>query len=358
MLLSVAVLLVGAALGFVATWSLFPIEETREPSRRGFGPSIVLGKHQFVVRCLAFSPDGKTLATGGGFSDVPGEIKLWDLGTGTEQATFRGEQRAVHGLEFSPDGRLLATTSLDNVVTFWDVSSGRELARTSAWLPRTLGTVLAPDGGTLAVARLGPDSSSIRLWNVAAEKEHPLLGGSGPVRFSADGRRLALWRISTEGENAAANSAFAQGLIPTNTAGAVPVPQVWDIPLGRETMILRGHECYVWALAFSPDGRTLASGGFDNTIKTWEVRTGREQLTLRGHTDQVGALAYAPDGELLASGSHDKTVRLWDAVSGRDLAALTGHTGTITCLAFAPDGRSIASSGHDRTVRLWPVEVR
>jgi WD40 repeat protein len=280
---AVLVVFLGTALGFVGTRSLFPADERPEQAPALFAQSIILGRHQHMVRCLAFAPDGKTLATAGGFSDVPGEIKLWDLAAGKEGATLRGNQNGVYAVEFSPDGRTLAAVSVNQVVTLWDVATDRALASMPVSLPRSLGIVLAPDGLTLAVARLSEDSNGVRLWRVAAEKEHPLVGGSGPVRFSADGRRLALWRLSTEGESTGANLAYGQGFVPNGTFGVLPAAQIWDIPLGRETLTLRGHESFVWALAFSPDGRTLASGGFDETIKLWDVTSGREQATPRPH---------------------------------------------------------------------------
>lgn len=92
--------------------------------------------------------------------------------------------------------------------------------------------------------------------------------------------------------------------------------------LGHETLTLNPEQGHVWALAFSPDGRTLASGGLDGTVRLWDVDSGCEKNALRGHTDQVGAVAFSPDGRLLASGSHDKTIKVWDAGTGEELASL------------------------------------
>lgn len=315
---------------------------------------IVLGEHQYVIRCLAFAPDGKTLATGGGFATVPAEIKLWDLVAGTQRTTLHGKQKGIYAVTFSPDGKTLATASLDQEVTLWDVASGRELASVPTFLPHSLYTALAPDGETLALAGWGEDPSTVHLWHVAPEPQYALTGGSGPVRFSADGRRLALWRLATD-EDSVTSPADGQAIVPTTTSGHLPTLQYWDIPPGRQTLTWRGDTCFVWALAFSPDSRTLASGGFDDTVRLWDAATGRERTTLRGHTDQVGALAFAPNGRSLVSGSHDGTVRLWDPTTGRELATLWGHAGRVTCVAFSPDGQWVASGSHDQRVRLWPV---
>src|SRR5579871_6057051 len=347
------VVLLGFALGFGGTLTFFPTKEEAESTHTSFAESFLLGKHEWVVRCLAFAPDGKTLATGGAFSDVPGEIRLWDMAAFTERAAFQGESRGTSAVEFSPDGRLLATVSSDHLVNLWDITTGRTIAWMPVPMPRSPGLALAPDGQTLAVAGLEGDPTGVRLWEVAGEEEHRPLGGSGPVRFSADGSRLAFWRFAADGETGGVNPEYFTGFAPTGASTELPTAQIWEIPLQRERLTLHGHAKFVWALAFSPDGKVLATAGFDETIRLWEVRTGRELATLRGHTDQIGALAFSPDGNLIASASHDETIRLWDPASGHEVQTLRGHTGTITCLAFAPDGQWIASGGHDKTVRLW-----
>ncbi len=131
--------------------------------------------------------------------------------------------------------------------------------------------------------------------------------------------------------------------------------RLWDVATGRLTATLEGHTGHVWSVAFSPDGRMLASGSIDSTIRLWDVATGRSTATMQGHTDGVFSVAFSPDGRMLASGSGDSTIRLWDVATGRLTATLQGHTDEVFGVAFSPDGRMLASGSGDSTIRLWDV---
>jgi hypothetical protein len=131
--------------------------------------------------------------------------------------------------------------------------------------------------------------------------------------------------------------------------------KIWDAASAQECLTLEGHTSTVYGVVFSPDGHRVASASDDRTVKVWDAGSGKECLTLEGHTSGVCGVVFSPDGRCLASASQDHTVKVWDAASGHELLTLKGHTGVVQGVAFSPDGHRLASASYDKTVKVWDV---
>ncbi len=137
------------------------------------------------------------------------------------------------------------------------------------------------------------------------------------------------------------------------SAGKDGTLRIWDSITAKEQNTLHGHEKWVRSLSWSPDNRRLVSGGTDKTIRVWDTSNGAELLCLSGHTKAVLAVAWSPDSHQLASGSQDGTVRIWDALSGLELAVLKGHGNEVTSVAWSPDSQYLISGSADSTIKVW-----
>ncbi|MFM7364044.1 MAG: protein kinase domain-containing protein [Cuspidothrix sp.] len=143
------------------------------------------------------------------------------------------------------------------------------------------------------------------------------------------------------------------GVVKANSS-PVSQPQIINNKLiGKLLQTLTGHSDWVWSVAYSPDGQTLASGSVDKTIKLWNVKTGNLLQTLTGHSELVKSVVYSPDGQTLAIGSYDKTIKLWDVKTGKLLQTLEGHSNSVRSVAYSPDGQTLASGSDDKTIKLW-----
>ncbi len=286
---------------------------------------------------MALSPDGSRLAT---VSDNV-VINISDVTSGDRLFTLRGHTNNLTSAAFSPDGRLLVTTSLDTKAIVWDVSTGLDLLTLSGHTENVTTAAFSPDGIRLAT---GSRDGIIKIWNVTPG--HELLGVFHPpgntswFAISPDGRSLLMMGAS------------------------IAVPEVWSLPQEvnlsgdaeepRRVLTLDGHEDYVRALAYSPDGSLIATGSRDRTVKVWDAETGTELTTLTT-PDGVAWVAFSPDGSRLATGGADGATRLWSTETGEDLSVLRGHQAIVYNTTFSPDGAHLATGSDDESARIWDL---
>ncbi|MDI1480468.1 WD40 repeat domain-containing protein [Polyangium sp. y55x31] len=374
--------------------------------------SVTLAGHKGNAGHLAFSRDGKHLATSDAMS---GDVRLWNTRTGAQETSFSlgaddpawdlavshdgsliatgntngvsvwdakngtvrtkiGDKFFMTGFAFSPDGQRIAGGCDGGPLCVVDVNSGAEQMKIALQDAGISSLSVTADGKTLAVR---PWDATVRLLDLekgTLRSTLTLPDDEGEIGFSRDGKLLGaggktvrVWNIETgqivrEETLPAAASSFAMS--PDGSRVAVDVGKtIRVIPLATNEPIreFAGHTGNIRALAFSPDGKLLASGSHDHTVRLWNVTSGLEERILRGHTGLVETVAFSPDGKLLASGSQDTSAMLWDVETGKPRQTFQDpkarRSEMVEDVVFSSDGKLLAVGGLSNSLRIWELET-
>jgi WD40 repeat protein len=379
----------------VKTWDTAEAEAALRQAFMSSKAQKVLEQSEKPLSNVVFSPDGKLLVTTQGVTYDNNHpeaektdylVQVWEVSSGRKLKEFKGHTSFITSVSFSPNGKLLVTTDLSQVssVRLWmlDSDSLEGLPLRDAKNPSgSIKAVFSPDGTKIVTAH---EDALVRVWDAKTGNLIKVLTGHqdwiNDVAFSPDGNFI----LSASGSSEASSS------------NGDDTARLWEVAKNyTEVGKLIGHIGPINSAVFSPDGKWIATGSDDHTIRLWNATTYQQVAISTEHKEPITILAFSADSTLLASGSPDKTVRLWrvpdltaavnplnhnaevttlsfsqdnqlvltaslegiarvwDVHSGLPLMELRGHTAAITGAVFSPDGKLIATSGEDKTVRLW-----
>jgi WD40 repeat protein/serine/threonine protein kinase len=376
--------------------------------------------HSEMVRGVAFSPDGARIVT----TSFDGTAKVWPVSLPSEYLSLEGHDRAVWTIALSPNGQWLATGSLDQTAKIWDIESGQLLLTLPVGFP-VVSLAFSPDDRHLATVAA---DATAKVWDLALQSRRTsgsvgtseavltLAGHSSTVTCLAYGPRGGLLATGSKDNTAriweAQSGRFVRSLQGHSgwitaiafspdgnrlaTASADHTVRVWEVETGRHLFSLEGHAYQVvqsdwnwdksgswpstarpntdWFLqvAWSPDGKLIATGGQDGTLRMWNAATGTALLPpLQGHRDGVSSIAFSPDGQRLATAgggiqthqtfARDPSINLWDVATGQNLLRLKAHDNVVRAVAFGPNGRRLITASVDHTARVrnafsWRIE--
>ncbi len=331
----------------------------------------ILSTNENAVFAVAYSPDGKLLATGSSYLPYPalrdyaGELKLFNAETGRLVAHLPTESPdGIRSVVFSRDGKRIAAGCAGSVVTVWDIVTHQRL---DSFFGRTaeVGTVaLSPDGRLVAATFCGTTPGihgTIVIWNTGTRQEIKEfaveINRPEAMAFSPDGKWLAYIDLFADEQKGLKLPVLGPGK-PADAAQRDNYSlQLWDIQEGREGKRFElPLEGVVHCLQFSPDSQTIALGATKGLVATFDFQ--HSPIRLGEHAGDVFSVQFSVDGRLLATGSADSTIKLWDLTSSRNIGTLRGHRDQVKQVAFSPDATRLVSASFDKTVRVWSTAAR
>jgi WD40 repeat protein len=284
--------------------------------------------------CLALSPDGAKLAVAGAHG---AQIDLYAGDTLTKELSFKGHLDRINAVAFSPDGKQLASASEDRTARVWEVTGGASLFLLQGHFPGGLRSLaFSRDSRRLAT---GGDDNSVRVWAVELRSQV----ARHDEAFDEDSaNRVVSLAYTPNGKT-----------IATGTNGGTIILR--NAHTLQEFQRFRAHEGIVWSLAFSSDGRLLASSTENGEAKLWDADSGRAIAVLRGHTYNLRSLAFSPDDRLLATIGEEGNIRIWDVATRSEKAVLRKTGKRVFSVGFSPDGQILAIGEEDGSISLFDV---
>jgi WD40 repeat protein len=334
-----------ACLFLVAGMAVLVFQSTAAPSPQL--PEVLHG-HEGIISSVSFSPDGKWIASG----SMDHTVRLWEAASGKPGPVLHGHTDEVYAIAFAPDGRQLASAGNDRKVILWDVPSGVQGRTLSGFPDWSVSIAYSPDGRQLAV---GTMDGSVTMYDLTS---------GGVIRTINPQKLITAVAISPD------SRMLATGMIPivisdmttgqkvkTLEGAANLISGIVFSPDGR--LLAAGSwdkTARIWNVDTGALVQTLKPGmELPRKLSAKPIPAKEKPLVEEMYTLPVTAVAFSPDGKLLASAGADKTVRLWDMSNGKEVRKWVGHEKAVTCVAFSPDGKTVVSGSADKTLRIWPV---
>ena len=276
--------------------------------------------HSQPVRCMAISPDGQFLVSGGD----GGVIKVWNLIEEEELYTLKGHSASVISVAISPDGETLASASSNQTIRLWNLKTGQEIKALLGHSKPITCVAFHPKKNSVLFS--GSLDTTVSVWNLeTAQITHTYARHTNGVTCLA---------VHPNGQIIASGSHDCSVIVWSNNKFA-------------------GHSASVLCVAISPDGQTLVSGSQDKKIKVWNLSNGELLRTLTGHSAAVYSLVISPDGQTLVSGSEDTSIKVWNLETGEEIKTLAQNLASVTSLAISFDGQFLVSANEDFSIKLW-----
>ncbi len=310
------------------------VQKSDSPTKPGWLCRKTLIGHQGEVTAIAVSPNGKLIASGS--SDR--SIRLWNFKgelletwTGRSLRSGVGHAAPITALVFSPNSRVLISASADGSIKQWDLRSGEQFSDLTGQSWSIAAIALSPCEPLLVS---GSQDGLIQLWDLETEE---LIGNVVQLQ-----QPITALQVDVKGESV--------------WSGSGKQICQWNLRDDRLITSLKGHIEGVSAIALSPDGCTLISGGMDKLLKLWNLNTGQQQKLIAAHRDRIQAVTVHPQDPIFASASEDGTIKLWDLWTGDRLITLR-HAWAVNAIAFTPDGQQLVSGSSDETIKIWQRQL-